>query len=69
MQISVLSSNTTATFHFVISYIVLIKILCLSPLADVSGVEGVCSLHVVKRQAGYILNAASWSTFYTPVAS
>lgn len=44
--------NTTATFHFIISYTVLIKILCLSRLAGVSGVEGVWSLHVVKRQAG-----------------
>lgn len=44
--------RSTATFHFVISYTVLIKILWLSPLAGVSGVEGVWSLHVVMRQAG-----------------
>lgn len=51
---------------FCSSYIVLIKTLWLSPLAGVSGVEGVWSLHVVMRQPGRqnILNAASWSSFF-----
>lgn len=48
-----------------ISYTVLIKTLRLPPLAGVSGVEGVWSLHVVSRQPGRgnILNATSKSSF------
>lgn len=47
-----LSILRSTAFHFVISYTVLIKTLRLSPLAGVSGVDGVWSLHVVMRQAG-----------------
>lgn len=47
-----LDIRRSTAFHFVISYTVLIKTLWLSPLAGVSGVEGVWSLHVVMRQAG-----------------
>lgn len=47
-----LGIRRSTAFHFVISYTVLIKTCWLSSLAGVSGVEGVWSLHVVRRQAG-----------------